>query len=938
MKLLGSLTELVNLIFRKDGKQVTLKPNQSTTYSADRQVELPPKDGDDVLVSESATQSLSNKTIDGDSNTIQDVGISSLKTVAGDANKALVRDGSGVVTSAKITNDNVDASAGIVYSKLNIQDGDLSIAKTSGLQTALDGKVDENSPIVGATKTKITFDSKGLVTSGADLAAGDLPTGIDAAKIGSGSVDNTEFGYLNGVTSSIQTQLGNKADSSTLSAHTGASTAHGTTSALVGISDAQILTNKDIDGGTAANSRRITLPKDTKSNLDGLTRKQATLVYGSDTNKVYADDGVNLKEIGSGSSGINYLSSHFGADALGTVETSVGDTLSSSTRSSPNQWGNSAATALITQSTDSTLRGTTNYLIQFSANSQFVESPLFSLDGEDLGKPLLVQFDVSGVSTADDVQVYMVRYNSSNVLQERILVAGTASATSPKSAQVPTGVTTFKGFFVPGSTSTDKYALRVARNANNTSMRLDSFVVGPQSVAQGAVITRWQDFVPTISNFGTVTNLIAKYARVGNTIFVKGSCTAGTTAASAFSISLPSGLSFDTTLGAGKQAVGRLDVLKSAAGPNTNAFSDYQALFLDTSTSASVVYAAYQNGSGAYVKNTGSGITSSGNSINFEFNAPIAEWATGTTTLADRAVEEYAFNTSTGAGTDLTAFANGPQGQAFGQNYANRTLRVRFQTPILPTDQIITEWQESNGTPWFPMIQDSLVLDVSRFTYQQPTRYGMGVVRRVAGSNTDVDVEFGAYGRPGATYAGAGTSWTSVPATAKWRVRKVSGGAAVGYPIAPANITLLDNTENYSGNTKLGLMQYLVGTAYNGGVTPSISLIAGGGTLTSTIRGTLIPYQMADGAWRLKFDIVVLLSTTTRTQAIIAISGVTTKNVANFAQPIVANQNDSANISIYRTNTGINNGNLVCEHASATTGLYQYGGDIELNSKPTWAY
>lgn len=37
-----------------------------------------------------------------------------------------------------------------------------------------------------------------------------LGTGINATKIGSGTVDNTEFGYLNGVTSGIQTQLNNK--------------------------------------------------------------------------------------------------------------------------------------------------------------------------------------------------------------------------------------------------------------------------------------------------------------------------------------------------------------------------------------------------------------------------------------------------------------------------------------------------------------------------------------------------------------------------------------------------------------------------------------------------------------------------------------------------------------------------------------------------------
>lgn len=44
------------------------------------------------------------------------------------------------------------------------------------------------------------------VGSSAPTAAS-LPTGIDAAKIGGGAVSNTEFGYLDGVTSSIQGQI-----------------------------------------------------------------------------------------------------------------------------------------------------------------------------------------------------------------------------------------------------------------------------------------------------------------------------------------------------------------------------------------------------------------------------------------------------------------------------------------------------------------------------------------------------------------------------------------------------------------------------------------------------------------------------------------------------------------------------------------------------------
>ena len=44
------------------------------------------------------------------------------------------------------------------------------------------------------------------ITSGT-LDVARLPTGIDAASIGGGSVSNTEFGYLDGVTSSIQSQI-----------------------------------------------------------------------------------------------------------------------------------------------------------------------------------------------------------------------------------------------------------------------------------------------------------------------------------------------------------------------------------------------------------------------------------------------------------------------------------------------------------------------------------------------------------------------------------------------------------------------------------------------------------------------------------------------------------------------------------------------------------
>lgn len=56
----------------------------------------------------------------------------------------------------------------------------------------------------------------------------------------------TELNYVDGVTSSIQTQLNAKAVATDLSDHISDTTTHGTTGAIVGVSDTQTLTNKAI--------------------------------------------------------------------------------------------------------------------------------------------------------------------------------------------------------------------------------------------------------------------------------------------------------------------------------------------------------------------------------------------------------------------------------------------------------------------------------------------------------------------------------------------------------------------------------------------------------------------------------------------------------------------------------------------------------------------
>lgn len=66
-----------------------------------------------------------------------------------------------------------------------------------------------------------------------NLTASDIPSGIDAVKIADGSVSNTEFQYLDGVTSSIQNQINSKQDKTTVFKNTTQTVVTGTTGEVI---------------------------------------------------------------------------------------------------------------------------------------------------------------------------------------------------------------------------------------------------------------------------------------------------------------------------------------------------------------------------------------------------------------------------------------------------------------------------------------------------------------------------------------------------------------------------------------------------------------------------------------------------------------------------------------------------------------------------------
>ncbi|MEN7982491.1 MAG: hypothetical protein ABFQ65_03515 [Nanoarchaeota archaeon] len=105
------------------------------------------------------------------------------------------------------------------------------------------------------------------------------------------------------------------------------------------------------------------------------------------------------------------------------------------------------------------------------------------------------------------------------------------------------------------------------------------------------------------------------------------------------------------------------------------------------------------------------------------------------------------------------------------------------------------------------------------------------------------------------------------------------------------------------------------------------------GTNWSTTRAVAIPYKTTDGVWRMKFNIAGILSTGA-TSIDITISGVTSKNVINYFQSVSTAYSAEDDATQGRTNPG--NGIISLFGVTSSTD-WRVSGDVELDSKPTWA-
>ena len=159
----------------------------------------------------------------------------------------------------------------------------------------------------------------------------------------------------------------------------------------------------------------------------------------------------------------------------------------------------------------------------------------------------------------------------------------------------------------------------------------------------------------------------------------------------------------------------------------------------------------------------------------------------------------------------------------------------------------------------------------------------------------------------------------------------IEGLTTVSVPVQYQALTVRSNGTTWVivslKNQYDGLQEYIGGQTYN-----SVALTVTPPTGGANTRSVFMPYQTLDGTWRLKFNIAC--SMTLSTVGTIAIAGVTFKNVSNYFQAVAACPTNGA---AFGSGSVSPNTNTITFTLSGNTAAIYISGDVELDSKPTWA-
>lgn len=315
---------------------------------------------------------------------------------------------------------------------------------------------------------------------------------------------------------------------------------------IVGTTDVQVLTNKDYDGGVASDTSRITLPSDTKANLDGLTRKAATMVYDTDFDKFYGDNGTDLIEFGSGGGGglKNYLTTDNSNFEIGVADWITYDDGAVSEPINGVDGSPSLVTIDVTTVSTEVLEGTQSFKIIKAVGDATGEGSSVlttDIDRIDRGKMfyLKLAYDATHADYVDGT-FKLFAYDVTNSALINIIEADVSLNQVVEEME--------RSFICPATCEQVRLILHCTSSENDAfDIFVDEASISPDTLSASVdLITETTAYTPTFSAFGTVSAVDVYYSTVGDNVHISGSFAGGTATGAEAQMTLPNGYTVKT--------------------------------------------------------------------------------------------------------------------------------------------------------------------------------------------------------------------------------------------------------------------------------------------------------------------------------------------------------------------------------------------------------